>query len=443
MSGVEFTLGAFFNLINKENSAELDVLKTDKNGTALKDAKFVLTGVNGTKSITFNKGQLANGTAGKVKSDGTSLVFYSGQTKSTIVNLTKGTYTLKELTSPYGYKTISDDITFTVDDSGNIGYTGTITGVDFTAKSGNNNDMFSIKNSDESVDYTTIELSKVIAGGLRELSGAKLKLTGNYDNGETINFSETQFSAGTSAQYVSDGESLIFVSGSAPSTVTSLPDGHYSLEETLAPDGYGIATTISFDIVDGVVKQNGTEVTRTDDATGNKIITMEDALTSNEIEIKKIDASTKDEVPGAKLTLTGTYPSGNAISFSQSQFDGGSGAQYISAGSSLVFISGTESSVIRNLPDGDYTLSETTAPDGYGVATDITFSISNGQVTGKNVSSSTKQDVEGLVTMEDSLSSANITFKKVAADNTSMLIGPASITLTGSIQVITQLTLVL
>ncbi len=57
MSGVEFSLGAFFNLIKVEKSAKIEILKTDELGNTLEGAKFKLTGKKGNDVITFNKSQ--------------------------------------------------------------------------------------------------------------------------------------------------------------------------------------------------------------------------------------------------------------------------------------------------------------------------------------------------------------------------------------------------
>ena len=78
--------------------------------------------------------------------------------------------------------------------------------------------------------------------------------------------------------------------------------------------------------------------------------------------ISKRDITTGKELPGAKLTLT-------------------------NSDDSIVetWISGSKPHEIKNLADGEYTLTEVTAPDGYEVAESITFTVENGTVTGGGI----------------------------------------------------------
>ncbi len=93
------------------------------------------------------------------------------------------------------------------------------------------------------------------------------------------------------------------------------------------------------------------------------------------------------EITGAELILTGKDSEGNDVIFHTENVTAGTGAELISIRnkSELRWISGNESTYVRNLPNGTYTLHEVAAPEGYKVTTDITFTIENGVVTGNAV----------------------------------------------------------
>ena len=99
-----------------------------------------------------------------------------------------------------------------------------------------------------------------------------------------------------------------------------------------------------------------------------------------EFKIRKQDVHSK-EVKGAELTLTGTDSEGNAIQFPENSVVPGEGAELVKGtGEQLVWISGDQPTDIKDLPDGIYTLHEEAAPNGYKVATDITFVIEGGKL---------------------------------------------------------------
>ena len=96
-----------------------------------------------------------------------------------------------------------------------------------------------------------------------------------------------------------------------------------------------------------------------------------------------------EELAGATIELTGTDSHGKTVVFDESQFSKGTNATFVSAGSSLVFVSGTSASTISGLKDGKYKLHETLVPDSadgtFTVATDIIFVIEDGKIVSTNV----------------------------------------------------------
>lgn len=125
----------------------------------------------------------------------------------------------------------------------------------------------------------TVEFSKRDTEG-NELNGAKLQIVD--EKGNVIE------------EWTSDGTNHI---------VKKLKAGKYVLTETAAPDGYEIATDISFEVFeDGTVKAGNTETVAVS-KDGNPLIVMVD-----EVEEKQITPQTGDnrsKLPGIILTGTG------------------------------------------------------------------------------------------------------------------------------------------
>ena len=247
----------------------------------------------------------------------------STNTPHEIENLANGTYTLTEVTAPDGYE-VAENVVFTVKD-------GAVIGTIVIMLDQPKGDTPTPPTPDE--DHSFVISKRDITNG-KELAGAELTLTN--EAGEEIDS---------------------WVSTKNPHEIKNLTDGEYTLTEVTAPNGYEVAESITFTAEDGTV-------------TGGSVV-MYDApikATPSEPEekkdftISKRDITTGRELPGAKLTLT-------------------------DSDDSIVetWISGSKPHEIKNLADGEYTLTEVTAPDGYEVAESITFTVENGTVTGGSI----------------------------------------------------------
>lgn len=188
-----------------------------------------------------------------------------------------------------------------------------------------------VKVSDETVvmedDITKIDISKADIAG-EELPGAHL--------------------------VVKDEEGTIvdeWDSTEEPHRIEGIKPGEYTLTETIVPDGYVQAETVTF-----VVEDTG-EVQK---------VEMTDEYTH--VEIEKVDAATGQPLKGAELAVLNE------------------------AGDELYsWISDGTAYRIERIPHGSYTLIEKTAPEGYQKAEAITF-----EITGENT--------ENRIVMEDELS---------------------------------------
>ena len=161
-------------------------------------------------------------------------------------------------------------------------------------------------------DVIKVEISKKDLTTMKELPGAELTITDK------------------------DGEELDrWVSTDKPHYIEKLPAGEYTLTEVKAPDGYAFAESVPFTVL-----PTG-EVQRFE---------MRDDVIK--VEISKVDITTNKELPGAELIITNK---------------GGKVVEH--------WTSTDKPHYIEKLPAGDYTLTEVTAPDGYEIAEDISFTV--------------------------------------------------------------------
>lgn len=177
-------------------------------------------------------------------------------------------------------------------------------------------------------------------------------VTGKEIEGATLKISKNENGSNPVIEWVSvKNQSKVIDS-------TDYEDGVYYLIEETAPNGYKVAEKIKFELKDGKIVGNA----------DNKIVMKDEPIVSpsnmpKTFSISKQDAVTGKEIAGAKLKITNDK--GIVVE------------EWTSVAN--------ESHVVRNLPDGKYTLTEITAPNGYEIAESITFVVENGTVKGDKV----------------------------------------------------------
>lgn len=222
-----------------------------------------------------------------------------------------GKYIVKEIAAPTGYILSDDQYPVTISENDDI--------VEITAEN----------------KPITVSISKADIYG-NELEGASMQLID--ENGDIVD------------EWTSDSDNHI---------ITNIPAGGYTLKEVAAPDGYIIATDISFTIDEyGNVTVDGVEaIAETED--GIPCVTMIDNTTI--VKISKQDMTTGTELAGAKLQVIDK--DGNVIE----EWVSTNEPHYIEA---------------KLIAGETYTLREITAPDGYNTAEDIEFTVNaDGSVT--------------------------------------------------------------
>ncbi|MCQ2533382.1 MAG: choice-of-anchor A family protein [Clostridia bacterium] len=360
----------------------------DSKGRELSGASMKLTGVDTTgETIIFSERFVTPGIDASEFGYGESLTWTSGSTATTVA-LLDGTYTLSETAEPVGYGIVTTNFTFTVN-SGKV--VSSVTDPSYSLD-GNLIAMF-----DELLPTPTptvvVSISKKDIADSSELPGATLTISGKDVEGNTVTFTdEDVVEVGVDAQVTAAGSTITIVSGKT-ATKVGLVDGSYTLTETAAPDGYNTVTTIfTFTITDGVISSN----------VDSKFFTLNSSYIAvfnelkptptptptptTEVTISKQDIDKKGpELPGAELSISGVDVNGDAITFEESDIILGKDAEFKSAGDSLVWVSGATATKV-NLVDGEYTLTEVYAPEGYvAVTTVFKFTVENKVVTSSDV----------------------------------------------------------
>jgi uncharacterized protein affecting Mg2+/Co2+ transport len=323
------------------------------------------------------------------------ITFTSNGALTTISGLPAGTYTMHEVTPPNGFMVAETDITFTVDAGGNI------TGDAVVTPQGGGNAIVRMADA-----LTVVDISKVRVGGGNELDGAVIRITGP----DGADYSRCDFPS-----YVSQtGNVITFTSIDAPTTLRGLPAGTYVMHEDVAPNGYQVATDITFTInADGSVTGNNVST----NAAGHAQVTMSDSATTN-ITLSKVEVAGNgyNELPNAVLTLTAVDNDGNPMNISGYAISGGGTRDTTYTGSGIRYRSGNSPTTIDELPDGVYTLHEDTAPDNrYSVSTDIVFRLYNGTVTGVTVEGSNSVSGNTVRMVDEMNATTDIVISKVEA----------------------------
>ncbi|MCF0177272.1 MAG: hypothetical protein HUJ90_01495, partial [Bacteroidales bacterium] len=292
-----------------------------------------------------------------------------------ITGLTGGeTYTLKETTAPQGYE-VTTDTQFTLKKDGTV-------------------DTSSVQNPTTYVngvlliedDMTSVKISKIDVMSQAEIAGAKIEIL--EEDGKT----PAQMWDDTDKKFV-DAK---WTSGTSAKEIVGLTGGKtYVLRETSAPQGYTVTTDTQFTLKkDGTVDTSSVTNPTTIGTSGNlkDVLLVEDGPTA--VKISKVDINGKQEVAGAKLRIVDDQ--GKIV-----QMYDVTQKKYVDA----EWTSTTSAKSIIGLETGKtYTLQETTAPDGYAVTTDSTFSIDkDGNV---NYSGTTSKN--GTLLVEDGMTKVKI-----------------------------------
>ena len=227
---------------------------TEKPSVAFFNNELIPPTVEISKVDATNGDELPGATLVIKDSKGNTVTSWVSTKESHKVKLEPGTYTLTEITAPYGYE-MAETITFEVNRDGLVG-SKKVTMVDAPME-------------------RDIVISKVDVGG-EELKGAQIKI---FDkDGNVVH------------EYTTNGKKHTF----------KLVPGDYTLHEEVAPNGYLAITDLDFTLnVDGTVKLNKAHG---DVEIVDGVVVITDRKIEKDVVISKVDVG-GNELPGAQIKI--------------------------------------------------------------------------------------------------------------------------------------------
>lgn len=293
---------------------------------------------------------------------------------TTPLELESGTYRLEEVKTPEGYLLLDEPVEFTVKES-------TITTRD------DDGDAIIVVEAVDNKPHGTLEINKqledydydqsLLRDGF-DYSTIKFELRAAEDIIDPADGS-TLTAKGDIAKNVYGTEvGSITLNADGTASVTDLPMGKYTLEETAVPAGVVLDSTereVEFKQEDTDAQHKTYKVVFADDAEitdwkdKSKVQTANDAIVNKvtKVEISKKTVTGDDELEGATLTVK----------------DSNGDVVLDKDGNELTWVSGDHPHKIEGLHINEaYTLEETVAADGYVKATSIEFKVNeDGSVT--------------------------------------------------------------
>ena len=311
-------------------------------------------------------GEELEGAKIRISKDGKEVESWTSTKTAKSLKLEAGEYVFHEISAPARYKVVTD-ITFTVDKDGNVTVTNDTTTGTKTVVEGNK-----LVITDETTAHS-VEISKQNIAG-ENLANAKVTVTDKSGNVVTdVNGTKVE-------QFVTTKDNLKL----------QLPAGEYTFVEDAAPAGYDVVSTFKF-----TVDTNGTVTTTSTDAkTNGSVLTVVDQAT------KVVPKEFKVAI--SKVGLGGVELAGADVTVTK---DGQEVDRWTS----------TTTSHELTLTEGTYVFHEISAPAGYKVVTDITFTVDkDGNVTVTNdTTTGTKTVVEGnKLVITDETTAHDVLFSK-------------------------------
>ena len=410
----------------------LDISKATVLSNEIAGATIELSGTDSRgNTVVFTRSQYSEGDDAQFVSAGEKLVFVSGTTASTISGLKDGKYKLHETLVPSsedGKFVVATDIEFVIEDGKVVSTNVEGTKNSYVPGNGTTNDHMTlfddfIENTPTPTATNTpaptatntpvpqngyITITKTIEGPVthEDLDGLSFTVTDGAD------FTETYW---LGKDFVRNTKTGVYKL--KQNIQVSDASKEYTVTETLTTTS-GAAVTVSYKA--GTESGNGSTVslsgvsTNADEPT---VVAYKNSFKNSNLPTVEFckKSTSGDELPGATIMLSGKDLTGKDIIFELNNVTAGKDGEIVSKNDTteLKWVSGTTNTYVKGLPDGTYLMHEEATPDDskYTVATDIEFTITNGnvKVTSEDVSVLGTDAATGnsVLTMVDGLKATN------------------------------------
>lgn len=204
------------------------------------------------------------------------------------------------------------------------------------------------------------------------------------------------------ATLTTDGTWLSSDGDNYNASISGLPYGKYILRRTGTPGNYK----------DNALEEYPITLSEENDQAIIEILYLQDTDTANMADVifSKQAAGSGGELPGAEIKLTSNRIDLSAVKPSEKS----GGKDFTNDGMAITWISTDTPVELTMLPDGEYTMTETAAPEGWQYADAVRFKIEKGLVYLYNETTADYENVSvSTVTMTDE--SLGATFSKTIA----------------------------
>ena len=351
-TGYEKVFGNAFEVQVTNEPVEITInkVKSGDGGTRLNGAVFEVTGVFANSNAESTR-EFTTDTEGNL----VGVANISAQLKS------GETYVLSEKTAPSGYELIEGTLTFTVNEDGTITPQGNVP-VGYSIEQSN----VSIVAADSPID---LAFFKKDLGNDNELAGAEFTLSGIFVDNATHETSQLTIG------FTTAGTAISFGNLSHEGNTYSIVAGQtYVLTETKAPSGYELLEPFNFTV--------GTDGTIAPAEGSSQAVAGEEGYVISNDQGGAVTLTAHDKP--IEVVLAKVSSANEQLALTGAVFELYRGAS-VAEGVFVEQVStGTNGKVaLENLVGGTtYTLNEVTAPAGYELLPDVTFTVeTDGTVT--------------------------------------------------------------